>query len=147
MKKIRLDKEIYAQEGRPCHVTICASEGLSPFSNDKFTVHAMGLLESLCSKYKIFIYVYCFMPDHVHIILSVRGEKSIVGIVQAFKSKVTIESRKYGFLGRIFQPRFYDRFIRNFEALEREIRYVLNNPVRKGLAAEPDQYPYSRCFL
>lgn len=147
MKKIRLDAEIYAQEGRACHVTICSFSAQLLFINDAFTVHCMGLLESLCQKYQIFTYAYCFMPDHLHMVISVRGEKSILDLVRAFKSKATIDSRQYGFEGRIFQSRFYDHFIRTMKDLENEINYILLNPLRKGLTPENHGYPYGRCFV
>jgi hypothetical protein len=67
--------------------------------------------------------------------------------VQAFKSKATLESYRHDFEGRIFQTRFYDRFIRTYESLENEIRYVLENPVRNGLVKDSAEYRYSKCFL
>ena len=87
------------------------------------------------------------MPDHLHMVISVRGEKSILDLARAFKSKATIDSRQYGFEGRIIQPRFYDHFARTMEDLENEINYILLNPVRKGLAADIHDYAYSKCFI
>ena len=147
MKRIRLDAEIYAQEGRACHVTICSANDLPLFTNHAFTFHCMGLLESLCRKYRIFIYAYCFIPNHLHMIISVRGEKSIIDLVRAFKSKATIDSRQYGYKDRIFQARFYDHFARTMKDLENEINYILLNSVRKGLVDEISDYPYSRWFV
>ena len=79
--------------------------------------------------------------------VSVRGEKSIIDLVRAFKSRATIDSRRYGYRDRIFQPRFYDHFARTMKDLENEINYVLLNPVRKGLASEIGDYPYSKWFV
>lgn len=147
MKRIRLDPEIYAQEGRACHVTICSFDAQPIFTNHAFTIHCMRLFESLCHEYRIFIYAYCFMPDHLHTVISVRGQKSIIDLVRAFKSKTTIDSRRYGYQGRIYQPRFYDHFARTMKDLENEINYILSNPVRRGLAAEICDYPHSRWFV
>jgi len=147
MKKIRINAEIYAQGGRACLITICSFQDLPLFTNHAFTLHCMDLFESLCRNYQIFIYAYCFMPDHLHAVISVRGIKSIIDLVRAFKSKATIDSRRYGYQGRIFQPRFYDHFARTMKDLENEINYILLNPIRKGLAAEISDYAYSRWFV
>lgn len=79
-------------------------------------------------------------------IIVVEGDKSIIALVQAFKSKATIESYEHGFEEKIFQPRFYDRFIRSNKNLENEIKYVLENPVRSGIVEDYRDYPYSKCF-
>ena len=147
MKKIRLDKEVYFQYGRPCHLTVCSKFDIPIFVNREFTLRCMELLESLCEKQEFLIYVYCFMPDHLHLIVSVKGEESIIGLVQAFKSLATRESYRHGFKGRIFQARFYDHFLRTWEDLEKHIRYVLENPIRRGLVRNSEDYQYCRCFL
>jgi putative transposase len=146
MKKIRLDKNAYLQQGYPCHITICSQQNQQIFVKGKFTCACMELLESLCQEYSIRPFVYCFMPDHIHMIVAVEGNISIIAFVQTFKSKATIESYKHDFEGKIFQSRFYDRFIRSDQNLQNEIRYVLENPVRAGIVVDYRDYPYSKCF-
>jgi len=147
MKKIRLEREVYHQCGYPCRITICSFEESSIFTNANFTYHCMDLLESSCKKYDFFLSVYCFMPDHLHLVVSIRGEKSIFDLMAAFKSYATRDSRAFGFKGRIFQPRFHDHFIRTPENFENSIMYILNNPVRKGLVADYSEYPFCKCFI
>jgi putative transposase len=146
MKKIRLDKNAYLQRGYPCHITICSRRNEEIFLKEKYTTCCMDLLESLCKEYALRPLAYCFMPDHIHVIVVVEGNRSIIAFVQAFKSRATIESYKHGFQGKIFQPRFYDRFIRSDQNLENEIKYVLENPVRSGIVEDYPDYPYSKCF-
>ncbi|OGC96117.1 MAG: hypothetical protein A2W25_12480 [candidate division Zixibacteria bacterium RBG_16_53_22] len=147
MKKIRLDKEVYLEYGRPCHINIRSKNDALVFVNREFTFKCMTLLESLCEKYDFLLYVYCFMPDHLHFIISVQGEKSIIELVQAFKSLTTLESYTHGFEGKILQTRFYDHFLRNWEDLERHIKYVLENPIRKGLVRDFKDYPFGKSFI
>jgi len=106
----------------------------------------MNILEVLSREYSMRLFVYCFMPDHIHMIITVEGKNSIIAFIQAFKSKVTLEPYKHCFEGKIFQARFYDRFIRTDQSLEDELRYILENPVRKGLVDDYKKYPYSKCF-
>jgi REP element-mobilizing transposase RayT len=147
MKKIRLEKEIYGQQGRPCHITICCQRDLVPFAKAEYASYCMSLLEGLCRDYNVQLYVYCFMPDHLHFIISLRGRRSIIDLVGGFKSMATKGSRRFGFDGRVFQSRFFDHFIRTVEELEREILYILNNPARKRLVENGDDYLFRKCFL
>jgi hypothetical protein len=45
--------------------------------------------------------------------------------------------------GSFWQHESYDHIIRNSEELRRIIAYVLNNPVKAGLAASPEEWEYS----
>jgi len=87
------------------------------------------------------------MPDHIHLVISVGGSKSIVDFARKFKSVSTIKSRAFGLHARIYQSRFHDHFIRREEGLNKTILYVLNNPVRKGIVEKWEDYPYSGYFM
>ena len=42
----------------------------------------------------------------------------------------------------LWQEGYYDRFIRSEKELQEVIRYMAYNPVRAGLATQPEDYPY-----
>ena len=44
-----------------------------------------------------------------------------------------------------WQKDFHDHIIRKYEDLKAHILYVLENPVRKGLVEEWQEYPFSGC--
>ncbi len=48
-----------------------------------------------------------------------------------------------GGTGPLWQRSSYDRVIRYNKSIEAAVFYVLNNPVRKGLVEDWQQYPYS----
>jgi hypothetical protein len=48
-----------------------------------------------------------------------------------------------GYCGRLWQARFYDHVMRTGEDGRRMAKYILDNPVRKGLVEEAGMYPYS----
>ena len=147
MKKIRLEQIVYHKCGFPCQFTIRSLNESNIFSEADYTKHCMKILEDQCAMYDFFLSVYCFMPDHVHFIASLRGKRSIFDLLSAFKSRVTRDSWAFGFKGRIFQPRFHDHFIRTPQNFENAIRYILNNPVRKGMVRDYSEYPFCRCFI
>ena len=43
----------------------------------------------------------------------------------------------------LWQDGYYERVLRSRHALETVVRYVLENPVRAGLASKPGDYPFS----
>jgi putative transposase len=147
VKKIRLEKDNYLQIAYPCHITICSINRTPIFELKDFAIHCMDLLEKQCDEYSMDIFAYCFMPDHLHFVSSVRGEKSIIDLVQAFKSISTKDSYQFGYEGKIYQSRFFDHFIRTYEGLQNEIGYILDNPVRKGLVKHYREYPFCKCFV
>jgi putative transposase len=147
MKKIRLDPETYLLPDHPCHITICSHHKLNLFENHLFTLKCMDILEKESNHYRCILYVYCFMPDHLHLITSSDGTHSIIDLIRAFKSKATLLSYSYGHEGKIFQSRFFDRFVRKEKGFNEEILYILNNPVRKGFVGDFHLYPYCKNSL
>ena len=90
------------------------------------------------------IYVYCLMPDHLHLLISpLESGVNISKFVGSFKSKTTRIAWEYGLRGKVWQGRFYDHIIRKTESLQKAGEYILNNPVRKGLVAKLEDYPFS----
>ena len=45
----------------------------------------------------------------------------------------------------MWQPGFYDHRLRNEHDLQRQARYIIENPVRAGLAGYAEGYPYLWC--
>lgn len=82
---------------------------------------------------------YVIMPDHIH--LFVRGTlefelgKWISGLKRVVAAAVS------GGRG-IWQRGFFDHVIRNSESYSEKWEYVRLNPVRAGLVANPDEWPF-----
>jgi putative transposase len=58
------------------------------------------------------------------------GPGSLGAIVRSYKSAVTRWSRMNGYTSFAWQPRFYDRVIRDHTALQNIRRYILDNPAK-----------------
>ncbi|WP_312325400.1 transposase [Stenotrophomonas sp.] len=80
------------------------------------------------------------MPDHVHWLMELR-RGTLATCMNVFKS---YSSRKLG-VGRVWQHGYYDHAVRNDESLERQARYIVENPLRAGLAKKRGEYPYAWC--
>jgi REP element-mobilizing transposase RayT len=99
---------------------------------------------SISSEVKVF--AYCMMPDHIHLLLGASREMSINQFVGAWKSQCYRERRRMGLGGRFWQRSFYDHVLRSDEDLRRVAQYIVENPVRSGLAANIGDYPLSGSF-
>ncbi len=88
------------------------------------------------------------MPEHVHCVLHAlddaeAGPFSTVEILQNLKSVAAHKiNRALHRSGRVWQEEAFDHIVRSGLELARKIDYVKFNPVRRGLCAAPEEYPW-----
>ena len=87
---------------------------------------------------------YLLMPDHVHLFArAARDAVSMKNWVQMWKS---LSARQWmDRMGRktpLWQEDYFDRYLRSAENYSEKWAYVEANPVRAGLVARPDDWPY-----
>ena len=125
---------------RLCSLTICGADRLPRFADASFADALVALLFQQARASRVTLHAYCLMPDHVHLLASPNGGDSVISFVQAFKGRSTRLAWEFGHAGTIWQPRFYDHFLREEEDIPRAVEYILNNPVRKGLVSNWHDY-------
>jgi REP element-mobilizing transposase RayT len=83
------------------------------------------------------------MPDHVHLLVyGTSLDADLRALVVHFKKLTGFEySQRAG--RRLWQAGYHDRVLRDDESTEAVARYVLENPVRAGLAREIGEYPHA----
>ena len=86
------------------------------------------------------------MPDHLHTVFQLQNKQTLPTLIQSFK-KFTAKhiNTKLARKGSLWQAGYYEHGIRRDESLNKITRYCYENPVRKGLVAQPKDYPYWRC--
>ena len=86
---------------------------------------------------------YVVMANHVHLLISPRVPVS--RLMQSLKRFTAREANRIlGLTGRPFwQDESYDRLVRNKVEFERIAGYIEMNPVRAGLVATPEEFPWS----
>jgi REP element-mobilizing transposase RayT len=89
------------------------------------------------------------MPDHVHLIFTplIDYEKmevcSLAEIMDVIKGASAHKiNRSLGRKGKVWQTESFDHVLRSSESLDAKIEYLLQNPVRQGLANEWQGYPW-----
>ena len=95
---------------------------------------------------------YCIMPTHVHLVAQpLRDEqgvpRALAAIMQSLKSRTGRRANQLlGQEGAFWQHESYDHYVRDDAELGRIIDYVIKNPVKAGLVAEPKDWPHTYCI-
>lgn len=86
--------------------------------------------------------VYCFMPDHQHLMMTgMRSEANLWQTIVDYKQKTGFWLSVHR-SGMRWQKDFYDHILRRGEDIAAQVRYILDNPVRKGLVKNWEEYPF-----
>ena len=84
------------------------------------------------------LYVWCVMPNHVHVVFSCIDGFTVGEILHSIKGFTSKEiNRVLGRSGVVWQAERFDRCIRDSQELERTIAYVLGNPAAAGMEGWP----------
>ncbi|GHE85908.1 REP-associated tyrosine transposase [Thalassotalea profundi] len=87
---------------------------------------------------------WVLMPDHFHGLLRL-GEKEILlskVIAELKGSTAYIINAELDRKGKLWQTSFYDHALRKEESRKNIARYIVANPLRKGLVKDIKNYPY-----
>lgn len=86
---------------------------------------------------------YVFMPDHIHLFCGPACAEPIeLKKWVTFWKSLSSRSWTRRLDHPVWQPDFWDSKVRRGESYEEKWRYVVNNPVRKGLVARSEDWPY-----
>ncbi len=131
-------------------VTICTRDREGFFAHARTAAEVARCLEEQAEACGYRIVAYCVMPDHVHILTGPNpkdGSPPLPTFIQRFKSVSTRSLWALGVIGKVWQASYYDHVIREEEDIAEVARYILGNPVRRGLVDSPEKYPFARLFL
>ena len=83
------------------------------------------------------------MPDHLHLLVEpTTPDADVLRFVTMFKQRTAFQHRRQGGPG-LWQESFYDRVIRSEETTLSVAKYIWANPVREGLVARAEDWPYN----
>jgi putative transposase len=125
-------------------------------------------LERLRRRFRLHVYGYVVMPEHVHLLLSEPQQVTLADALKSLKQGVSRRligslplkpkpgfhpsQRKPRCLGtpglsgapdHFWQKRYYDFNIRNYRQFVEKLRYIHRNPVKRGLCERPENWEWS----
>ncbi len=129
--------------GHAYHVTIC-TKSREPIFNE---------FEKACVASRAFhnpnligdatLLTWVLMPDHAHLLLRL-GDQDCLSIVVARLKSASARgvNQASGRQGAVWGKSFHDHAIRGEEYLLATARYLVENPLRAGLARNVGEYPF-----
>jgi REP element-mobilizing transposase RayT len=117
----------------------------SPSDYEKF----LALLTVQKTKLPFFLYAYCLMSNHVHLLIERQAcavgrimHRLLTGYAQYY-------NRRYGRVGHLLQGRHKAILCQSDRYLSELVRYIHLNPVRAKMVSKPEEYQYSghRAYL
>ena len=93
------------------------------------------------------VIAYCIVPDHVHYLACVVEKGgNLRSMIEWFKRVSARRISGIGFNAPIWQRSYWDRHLRPHEKTSQAVDYILDNPVRKGLCRNRDDWEHSGFF-
>ena len=97
---------------------------------------------------KYLLHEFVVMPNHFHLFATPLLPVTLERTVQFIKGGFSYRAKKeLGFIHEIWQTSFYDHRVRDADEYGRFRHYIHMNPVRRGLVATPEEFPYSSVLL
>ncbi|MGD0157542.1 MAG: transposase [Terracidiphilus sp.] len=105
----------------------------------------IDVLRSLVTERRFELHDFVIMPDHLHLLLTVYDDMTIEKAMQLVKGRFSRQlSQEFGYRGEVWQRGFTEVQVMNQEIFEKHREYIAQNPVKAGLAASADEFPF--CF-
>jgi putative transposase len=123
-------------------LTFCCYNRQQLFTQDSVVDTVLSQFEQVSTKEQFAIAAYCFMPDHVHFLVEGGSERSdCLRFISRAKQRSGFRYAQC-WKKRLWQRYGYEHVLRNDESTMAVARYILENPVRAGLAERVEDYPF-----
>jgi REP-associated tyrosine transposase len=121
----------FHHSGQSHFVTFCCYHRHRLFTTDASCRVFESALEQVRRIYRLYVYGYVVMPEHVHLLLSEPPRNTLAEALKSLKQGVS--RRLTGDAAHFWQKRYYDFNIRNYGQFVEKLRYIHRNPVKQGL--------------
>jgi putative transposase len=127
----------------PHHVTQRGNAHQHILGTDEDRAMYLRILQQASRIYRLSIVGYCLMRDHVHLVVIPRREDSLAEALKYAHGRFAAYYNSSRMLaGHVWQGRYYSCPL-DTPHFWAALRYVELNPVRKGIAAKPEEYRWS----
>lgn len=134
---------IYTEEG-VFHILARGNNKQKIFLSSNDFAAYKSLLQKLKDEHPFRLYHYCFMPNHVHLIIETNQKTDLSRFMKRLNLAYYNHYRKrYAYAGHFWQDRFKSLLISRDEYLIACGLYIERNPVKARIVASPRLYKYS----
>lgn len=89
------------------------------------------------------IYAYCFMDNHLHLLLETKGQELPVIMKGVATRYAYYYNEKHRRAGHVFQDRFKSEPVEDDRYLLAVVRYIHNNPIKAQMVEKAGDYKWS----
>ncbi len=115
------------------------------FVDPRLVVDCIEALRVAAGSHNARVYAFCFMPDHLHLLVHGGARTFLPDLMHDFK-QVTGSAFAKATGGELWQEGYYDHVVRSEEGVLAVARYIAGNPVRAGLVEDAGMYLYTGSF-
>ena len=125
------------------HVTQRGNRRSDVFFSDNDYKLYLKLLQEYNKTYRLKIWAYCLMSNHIHMIIVPESEESLAKSLRAAHTRLALYiNRAQGWSGHLWQNRYFSCPLDDSH-LWVAIKYVELNPVRAGIVKNAEDYAWS----
>lgn len=129
--------------GATYHITSRGNAKQTVFYDDRDSWCFLSVLEDVAKRSRWFVYAYCLMPNHYHLLVE-TVDKSLSSGMRLLNSVYGQRfNRNHSRVGHVLQGRFKSIVVDKEAYLLELARYIVLNPVRAGIASKPDDWKWS----
>ena len=129
--------------GLPHHVTQRGNRRQTTFFSDADYRAYLDLASTWFEHHGLSVWAYCLMPNHAHLVLVPSRMESLArGLAETHRRYARLVNARKGWTGHLWQERFGSCTL-DGSHLFAALRYVELNPVRAGLVARAEEWPWS----
>ena len=123
-------------------LTICVRDRKRVFVSSKAVDPVLLQLVQTSNRYQFAIIAYCFMPDHLHLLVEATADDSnLAEFVRVFKQCSSYHWKTvFGHL--LWQRSYFEHVLRDDESPVKAARYILGNPLRAAIVETVEDYPF-----
>ena len=130
--------------GLPVHVVQRGNNRQVCFADEPDIKAFANWLREGADRYGCSIHAWVFMTNHVHILLTPHGKRSVSNCMQFLgRHYVRYFNFRYERTGTLFEGRFKSNIVQNQAYFLACQRYIELNPVRAGMVGDPADYSWS----
>jgi putative transposase len=128
----------------PHHVIQRGVRSMAIFATDEDREGYVTLLAEFAGRYKLGIWAWCLMTNHVHLVVVPERKDSLARAVgEAHRRYTRRINLREAVRGHLFQERFHSFPIQADGHLLAVVRYVERNPMRAKMVVHAEDYSWS----
>ena len=148
----------YHESGQAHFLTFSCYRRKPKFADTRFYDLFPLCLEAMRLRFRMRIYGYVVMPEHVHLLVSEPEHGNLAEAMHYLKLSFSKRARSLRLVPRVrglpldaslgpdepfWQKRYYDRNVRSVREFGIKLRYLHRNPVKRGLVRDPGDWKWS----